>query len=483
MIQILIMILLISMLILVHEFGHYMAARMCGVRVVRFGIGMPLGPSFKLFKIGHTTFYFHLCFFGGYVAFADEQKEVKQDIGNIDKEDDEEDDKKGIELEEDEKLPKDSPELYENKTISQKLFIVSAGVLMNIVFAVFLVMFCAVVYKKLPVSAQHIFVKSFTKEVTSNVQERGLKQGDQIIKVNGVKIISLYQLLLFAGGSKRFDDYISEEDLAKNYEALKKINPELKNKNSLLFKNEVVKLPETLPEEQLDLHKDVLQGISHYKKTGIELTPKQKELRNKIYGKKSFELDTNETLENLAMALSDTYKPLSLTVLRDGKEIEINGISIDNSGRIGIYPETQEAFDFIEKPADVITKSCKYLYNTTATMLYSLWQLFAGKIKASDMHGVVAVVKVGADIIETKGMLNGILLTATISINLAIMNLLPIPALDGGHVMFLLIEKITGRKPSQELNEKISNFFFILLIILMLAICYNDIMALITKKF
>ena len=70
-----------------------------------------------------------------------------------------------------------------------------------------------------------------------------------------------------------------------------------------------------------------------------------------------------------------------------------------------------------------------------------------------------------------------------ISINLAIMNLLPIPALDGGHIMFLIIEGLTGKKPSKELGEKINNFFFILLIILMISICYNDIFALVTKKF
>ena len=99
------------------------------------------------------------------------------------------------------------------------------------------------------------------------------------------------------------------------------------------------------------------------------------------------------------------------------------------------------------------------------------------------MHGVIAVVKIGGDIIASKGMLNGILLTAMISLNLAIMNFLPIPALDGGHALFLTIEKFTGKKPSKDVAEKLNNFFFILLILLMVAICYNDIFALVTKKF
>ena len=131
--NIVIMLLLISLLVLVHEAGHFVAARLCGVRVTRFGIGMPFGPSWKLFKWGYTTFYLHAFLFGGYVSFPDDSQEES-------------------EKNEDENLPSDSPELYENKTIAQKLFIVSAGVLMNIVFAFVLVVLCASVFHKLPTS-------------------------------------------------------------------------------------------------------------------------------------------------------------------------------------------------------------------------------------------------------------------------------------------------------------------------------------------
>ena len=120
MFNILTMLLLISLLILVHEMGHFFAARMCGIRVTRFGFGMPLGPSWKLFKWGHTVFYLHAFLFVGYVTFPDDTQKEDEENGE-------------------EVLPSNSPELYENKTISQKLFIVSAGVIMNIVFAYFLV--------------------------------------------------------------------------------------------------------------------------------------------------------------------------------------------------------------------------------------------------------------------------------------------------------------------------------------------------------
>ena len=91
------------------------------------------------------------------------------------------------------------------------------------------------------------------------------------------------------------------------------------------------------------------------------------------------------------------------------------------------------------------------------------------------MHGIVAITKVGGDIIEHSGMFYGLLLTAIISMDLAIVNFLPIPALDGGHIMFLIIEKIRGRKLKDETVEKIGTFFFSLLIILMVLIVVNDI--------
>ena len=70
-----------------------------------------------------------------------------------------------------------------------------------------------------------------------------------------------------------------------------------------------------------------------------------------------------------------------------------------------------------------------------------------------------------------------------ISLNLAIVNLLPIPALDGGHLLFLAIEKIRGKKLNEKTLEKIANIGFYLLIILMVVIVFNDIAGLITNKF
>lgn len=466
----LIMILLISALVLVHEIGHFMAARMFNTRVTRFGIGMPIGPSWKLFKWKDTVFYIHAFLFGGYVSFAEPKPENKDENDKTD-------------LEEDEYLDKDSPELYENKTISQKLIIVTAGVIMNVVFAVFLVMMCALVYHKLPSNTQNIYVDSFSSKVTSDVKEKGVLEGDKIIKINNQKINTLYQLSFFAKNSKLFDDYAQKSLYEQNLKELIKLNPKYNDKDALIIENTKIILPKIKPEDSLLVNDNILKGVEKYKKDGIELSKNQIELRNKIYNKKEFKTDSSYTLNDIALSISDTYKPIVITVLRDNKEVEISDIKVDENGVFGIMLKIEEVFTPTKTPKQIVVKSFEYIYTTTATMLFGLWQLFSGKISASDMHGVIAVVKVGGDIIASKGFLDGILLTAMISINLAIMNILPIPALDGGHVMFLIIEKITGKKPDRELSEKITNFFFFLLIILMICICYNDIFALFTKKF
>lgn len=483
-----IMIVLISILVLVHEAGHFIAARLCGVRVTRFGIGMPFGPEWKLFKWNNTNFYIHAFLFGGYVAFPD-------DMDNFTKEKND----KNQNQDEDEVLPSDSPELYENKTIIQKLFIVSAGVIMNTIFAILLVMFCAIVFKQLPTSQQELYVAGFANsknsvkeqaidyktikksDIFSNIQEKNILENDRIIKINGQKINSLYQLKFFAKHSKLFDNIAQENLVQNNLQELKKLNPNL---SDTVDKNTIIKLPEIYAEDMLETNDNMLNGLEKYKPKGTKLTDEQINLRNEIFSLKTYTTKEPTTLENIAYALSDTYKPMSITLIRNNEEITVDNVIVfSQTGQFGIKLSIKDIYMETKTPKAVIVNSIKYCYDTTKLMLQGLCQLVIGKVSMSDMHGVIAVVKIGGDIIAKQGILNGLLLTAMISLNLAIMNFLPIPALDGGHVMFLAIEKITGKKPTKELSEKINNFFFALLILLMIAICYNDIWALVTKKF
>ena len=109
-------------------------------------------------------------------------------------------------------------------------------------------------------------------------------------------------------------------------------------------------------------------------------------------------------------------------------------------------------------------------------------QIFTGKVPLNDLHGVILITKIGGDKIKDEGIFPGILLAALISLDLAIVNFLPIPALDGGHVLFLLIEKLRGKPLDEETIEKIGTAGFMFLIALMIFVIFNDIYALITHK-
>ena len=131
---------------------------------------------------------------------------------------------------------------------------------------------------------------------------------------------------------------------------------------------------------------------------------------------------------------------------------------------------------------ELIPATINYVNYNVGFMIYSLGKLFTGKIPMSEMNGIIAITKIGTEIIAYKGIFQGLLLTAMISLNLALINILPIPALDGGHLLFLIIEKMTGRSVSKKFVEGLSNFFFYLLIALMVIILYNDIHAWIIGK-
>ena len=453
------MLILISLLVLVHELGHYSAARAFGIQVSHFGLGLPIGPLLYEAKCGDTKITVHAFLLGGYVSFPDddEDNEITKD------------------------LPLDSPKRFKNKKPWQKAVVVSAGVFANVIFALFLVMFCAAYYHKLPSSKYDVYIKDFAPEVKSNVMTSGLKAGDKIISVNGSNIINSYQFIFLVQKSKFFDGFVSKDTVSKKIDEIKKLNPKLDDANTLKAGQKIL-LPPLEGEKQVKVSDNVLLGIEKYKTDEIELTKEQKALSAALEGKKEFIADKDYSLEDLAYALSDSYKPLSISVLRDNKKLTFNNLKTSKDGLLGVKLEVSEIFVPINSPLEIITKSWDYLVVNTKLMLLGLWQLVSGKIPLSDMHGIVAITKVGGDIIENSGMLKGLLLSAIISIDLAIINLLPIPALDGGHLMFLALEKVAGRELDEKIVEGVSRVFFALLILLMIYVVFNDIFALVTKQ-
>lgn len=455
--SVIIMILLIGLLILVHELGHLGAALLFKVKVDKFGIGLPIGPTLWEKKVGNITLVVHAFLFGGYVSFPDDDK--------------------------DSDLPKNSPDRLMNKPIWQRAIIFSAGVIANVICAYVLVLLTAALWHNMPSGKFDIYVNDIIAPKEASVWTSGLKKGDKIIEINGSEINSKYGLNLYALYSASFDGKTDKVLPEQNYEQLKKLNPAFKE-DEIIPQGLIVKIPAQIQkEEKIKLSQNVLNAIELYKPDEVKLSENQIKLRDKIQDKKFIETDGTFTLKDLAFALSDNQRPLDIKVLRNNEIVALKTVYSDKEGLIGITIDRKEKLIPITGVKSAFSASYNYLYNETKSMLIVLKQLFTGKIPLKNMHGVVLITKMGGDIISTEGIFYGILLTAVISMNLAILNILPIPALDGGHLLFLLIEKIQGKPVDEEISNKIMTVFFSLLILLLVFVLFNDIYVLVKPLF
>lgn len=449
------MILLISALIIVHEAGHFFVARALGIRVDKVGFGLPIGPTLFEKKIGEITYCIHAFLLGGYVGFPDDDP--------------------------DSKIPQDDPDRIANRPAWQKIAVVSAGVTMNVIFAYLIVFFVAFAAGSLPSGKYDILVNS-VQEGEVAAKYAGFEKNDKLMFVNGIKITTPMIFSEITQRSKKFDGYVTEEKINLQIDNIKKANKNIKLTNDEKIPAGIkIIVPKATSEDYIKVSDDFYLR-KRPAPEGVELTSEEKDLRNKLDKNNTFISNGEFSLKELATASADTTHPLSIEVERNGKLIKLNDIYPDEKGIIGIYQAISEVEAPVKSIPDAIVRSNEYILRNTYMMLEGLGKLVIGKVSPDNLHGIVAIVKLGGDTIKNS-IWDGLLLTALISIDLAIINLLPIPALDGGYILFVLLEKILNRPLNEEITENISKYCFIFLIVLMIAIVFNDIWALITNKF
>lgn len=454
--SIVIMILLLSFLVLVHEAGHFCAARMLGIKVSKFGFGLPIGPTLWSKKIGDVEVLVHAFLLGGYVSFPDDEKDCD--------------------------IPLDSKERFINRPVWQRMIVISAGVIANVITAFVFVLFTAFVWGKLPIGQYEVYINKIAAEKGESVWNSGVQPGDRVLRINGSDINSSYALTLYAKNSSTNDGKIDEEFMIDNLSKLKELNPSISSEDDVIKENTVINLPNKVDEPALVIDKEALKGYKLYKDSQLSLTENQMKLRDKIDNQKSYTADGQTTLKDLAYAISDGKRPINMTVLRDGKTIELKTIYANEKGLIGVMIEAKQLLIPTKTVPEAIKGTFSYLWEQTYMLVYGLWQLFTGNIPMKDLHGIVVITKIGGDVIQNSGFFSGLLLTAMISLDLALVNFLPIPALDGGHFMFLVIEKLRGKPLNEETINKISSVFFLLLILFMIFVVFNDIYALMVHK-
>lgn len=338
---------LLSVLIIAHELGHFWVARKCGIKVERFGFGMPFGPTLWSKKIGEVEYCIHLLLLGGYVSFPDDNP--------------------------DSDIPEDSPKRFENQPLFNRFAVAVAGVTVNAILAWTIMTGIYMVWGG-PKLGHDTVVMATVKG--DPAYQAGIKPGDVVRAINGKPLPDADSIVPQPYFSAAFAPF--------------------KGKNVVL------------------------------------------------------------TLERSGKLLNATVK-------------------INEKGKIGFIPQQrQEMLEPVQNPVEALGYSVTLLNSTIYKNFVAMGNMVTGQMSPENLSGPIEIISVGTEAIATQGIQSGLMLTAIISMILAVMNLLPIPALDGGHILFILIEAVKGSPLKKEWQEGFTKAGFAGLMLLMVFILFND---------
>lgn len=424
----------LSILVILHELGHFVFAKLFKTRVEKFYLFFD--PWFSLFKIkrGETEYGVGWLPLGGYVKIS----------GMIDESMDKE-------------QLKQPPQPWEfrSKPALQRLFIMIGGVLVNVVLALFI--YSAVLYTW---GEEYLPTRNVKYGVTcdSLALKLGFRNGDKILTVGGNEVEN-FQLIAH--------DILLNED--RNVKVLRGNDTVTINISedyvSHLIKNPIIFYP------RFPFIVDEIKKGEPAEKAGLVKGDKLVA----INGRPAVFFD--EFKDSLARYKG---KKLELTVERNGQPVDVV-VNVPESGVVGVYPVT-DISNFFELShneytlVQAIPAGIKKGISTIKSYLKQLKLIFTPKTKAYEsVGGFITIGKIFPATWDWQSFWN---LTAFLSIILAIMNILPIPALDGGHVMFLVYEIITGRKPGDKFLEYAQMVGMLILLALLLYANINDIVKL-----
>ena len=166
--------------------------------------------------------------------------------------------------------------------------------------------------------------------------------------------------------------------------------------------------------------------------------------------------------------------PLTLTVLRDGREVTLRPTPAGAPGKARIGVEILNAIRIIKPgPLGAVKMSLEKNYEFAGRIYQTLIGLLTRETSPKQLMGPVAIAQLSGDYAQL-GWLPYFMLMASISLNLGLINLLPIPVLDGGHIFIMLIEGVARRDFSSKVKEKMLLAWFVVLMMLMVTVIYND---------
>ena len=432
-------VLLFELIVFIHEFGHFITAKKFGVQVNEFAIGM--GPKLFGFERGETKYTVRLLPIGGYCALEGENEESSNERAFI------------------------------NKPVWQRMIVILAGAFNNIVLGLLMMI---ILTAQQPVLSSTV-VSDFAQVAFTS--KSGLEAGDKLLDIGGTKIrcsrdvqfaVAMLEVKTVDGG----DLSVYKEDCG--YTLLKQFT--------------------SLKAE--DYNDDELRTISEAFNSGINQL-------NASASKEEADKITQQTLDEVNRLSGKSYEPeereymperkrfrTSVTVERGGETMTLE--NVDFYTYLGENDKPAVAIDFTVEPLEktflsVVTDSWNSTFSVVRMIWKSLFGLITGTYGMNDMAGPVGAASVvtqaaqeGLKTSIADAMNNILFMMMIITVNLGIVNLLPLPALDGGRFLFMVIEVIMRRPVPQKYEGWVHAAGFILLLLFIAVITMNDIVRLVT---
>jgi regulator of sigma E protease len=435
--------LVLGVVIFVHELGHFLAAKAIGVQVLRFSIGF--GPPIVSWRRGETEYWLASIPLGGYVkmaGFEEEEMTGKLEGGA------------GA-------VPIDPARTLESKPVWARLIVMVAGVTMNFVLAY--VIYAGIRATAAPEQAMGpvaVHADSLPAPA-SGLAELG-PQGALVLRVNGDTVRTLRA---FHRWIVRGPDTL-RLDVAGRAEPLVVTLPPDPEARAAVWNALEPRLPPVVGMviPGAPAHRAGLQGGDVILRVGADTVP-----------------SWNDLVRIIRRSAGDS---LRMTVLRGGAQVAVTVVPKLNtdsasqtpvdSGFIGAQANPPTVYS-AQPIGQATVEGFSDTIERTGQVVVFLGRLVTGRVSVREVGGVVLIAQLSGQAARL-GFVTFLSFLALISLNLAVINLLPIPVLDGGHVMFLLAEAVRGKPLSLALRMRLTQVGFLVLIGLMILAVSNDVL-------
>src|SRR4051794_19516440 len=423
-------IIVLGFLVFAHESGHFFVAKLFRVRVLVFSLGF--GKRLFGFRKGATDYRVSLVPLGGYVRMAGDTPEENQPA---------------------------NPEEFLSKPKWQRFLILVAGPFMNIVIAIAFMVVISMV------GTESIIIRPVIGEVTPGkpAARAGLLPGDRIVAINGEPMNDFDDMRLaigMHGGTPLRIDYLRNGQRRSTT-----LTPERED-------SEFGPVGRAGIRPYLDTTVGRVKPGSPAATAGLRTGDRIVAVNGHPVSQLS-ELDT----------WFDAAKksPIALDVVRAAERfpttLPVSAADPSDPYRGFIPPTEVHKLSFIPAVKDSVEQNWKMLRYAFIT----LGRLFRAEGSVKELSGPISIARISGEMLR-RGWMNTIALMAMISLQLGIMNLLPIPVLDGGHIMILLIEGVARRDLSLQVKERIQQVGFAVLATLMIVVLYNDVITNVLRK-